>query len=155
MQGDNHGFIFDATPNDFVSGEVERVILECVDVSKPDLILLEGQSSLRNPSGPCGAEFLLSGNAKGAVLVHSPGRKYFVDMEELGLQIPEIEDEIELIQNYGSKVIGVGLNEEGCDMGQLRSVQRTISKKMNIPVVLPLTDGVNKIVDGIQTFMNQ
>ena len=155
MQGYSHGFIFDATPNDFVSGEVERVILECVDVSKPDLILLEGQSSLRNPSGPCGSEFLLSGNAKGAVLVHPPGRKYFVDMEELGLQIPEIEDEIELIQNYGSKVIGVGLNEEGCDMGQLRSVQRTISKKMNIPVVLPLTDGVNKIVDGIQTFMNQ
>ena len=155
MQGYSHGFIFDATPNDFVSGEIERVILECVDVSKPDLILLEGQSSLRNPSGPCGSEFLLSGNAKGAVLVHPPGRKYFVDMEELGLQIPEIEDEIELIQNYGSKVIGVGLNEEGCDMGQLRSVQRTISKKMNIPVVLPLTDGVNKIVDGIQTFMNQ
>ena len=155
MQGYSHGFIFDATPNDFVSGEIERVVLECVDVSKPDLILLEGQSSLRNPSGPCGSEFLLSGNAKGAVLVHPPGRKYFVDMEELGLQIPEIEDEIELIQKYGSKVIGVGLNEEGCDMGQLRSVQRTISKKMNIPVVLPLTDGVNKIVDGIQTFMNQ
>ena len=155
MQGYSHGFIFDATPNDFVSGEIERVILECVDVSKPDLILLEGQSSLRNPSGPCGSEFLLSGNAKGAVLVHPPGRKYFVDMEELGLQIPEIEDEIELIQKYGSKVIGVGLNEEGCDMGQLRSVQRTISKKINIPVVLPLTDGVNEIVDGIQTFMNQ
>jgi len=155
MQGYSHGFIFDATPNDFVSGEIERVVLECVDVSKPDLILLEGQSSLRNPSGPCGSEFLLSGNAKGAVLVHPPGRKYFVDMEELGLQIPEIEDEIELIQKYGSKVIGVGLNEEGCDMGQLRSVQRTISKKMNIPVVLPLTDGVNEIVDGIQTFMNQ
>ena len=52
-------------------------------------------------------------------------------------------------------MIGVGLNEEGCDMGQLRSVQRTISKKMNIPVVLPLTDGVNEIVDGIQTFMNK
>ena len=155
MQGYSHGFIFDATPNDFVSGEIERVVLECVDVSKPDLILLEGQSSLRNPSGPCGSEFLLSGNAKGAVLVHPPGRKYFVDMEELGLQIPEIEDEIELIQKYGSKVIGVGLNEEGCDMGQLRSVQRTISKKINIPVVLPLTDGVNEIVDGIQTFMNQ
>ncbi len=40
-------------------------------------------------------------------------------------------------------------------MGQLRSVQRTISKKMNIPVVLPLTDGVNEIVDGIQTFIDQ
>jgi uncharacterized NAD-dependent epimerase/dehydratase family protein len=76
-------------------------------------------------------------------------------MEELGFQIPDIEDEIGLIQKYGSNVIGVGLNEEGCDMGQLRSVQRTISKKMNIPVVLPLTDGVNEIVDEIQTFMNQ
>ena len=50
MQGYSHGFIFDATPNDFVSGEIERVVLECVDVYKPDLILLDGQSSLRNPS---------------------------------------------------------------------------------------------------------
>ena len=63
MQGYSHGFIFDATPNDFVIGEIERVVLECVDVSKPDLILLEGQSSLRNPSGPCGSVFILSGNA--------------------------------------------------------------------------------------------
>ena len=76
-------------------------------------------------------------------------------MEELGLQIPEIEDEIELIQKYGAKVIGVGLNDEGLEMDQLRSIQRSISTKMNIPVVLPLTDGVNEIVDGIQTFIDQ
>ncbi len=52
-------------------------------------------------------------------------------------------------------MIGIGLNDEGLEMDQLRSIQRSISTKMNIPVVLPLTDGVNEIVDGIQTFMNQ
>ena len=76
MQGYKHGFIFDATPNDFVSGELERVILECVDQSNPDLILLEGQSSMRNPSGPGGSEFILSGNAKSVIIVHPIGRKY-------------------------------------------------------------------------------
>jgi uncharacterized NAD-dependent epimerase/dehydratase family protein len=65
MQGLKHGFIFDATVNDFISEEIERVIIECDRESSPDLILIEGQSSLRNPSGPCGSDILLSGDVKG------------------------------------------------------------------------------------------
>ncbi len=61
MQGYQYGFILDATPNDFVCGELERAIVDCDRDCSPDLILLEGQSSLRNPAGPCGAEFLLAG----------------------------------------------------------------------------------------------
>ena len=64
MQGANYGFILDATPNDFVSGELERCILECDRQASPDLIVIEGQSSLQNPSGPCGSEILLSGNIR-------------------------------------------------------------------------------------------
>jgi len=44
-----------------------------------DLILLEGQSALRNPSGPCGAELMLSGGARGVILQHAPARKFFDD----------------------------------------------------------------------------
>ena len=61
------------------------------------MILIEGQSSLRNPSGPCGAEFLLSGNCKGVLLQHAPGREYFDGLENLESLIPPIEEEIELI----------------------------------------------------------
>ncbi|TAE43871.1 MAG: DUF1611 domain-containing protein, partial [Bacteroidetes bacterium] len=56
LQGGKYGFIFDSTLNDFVAGEVEHAIVSCWKEAQPDLILIEGQSSLRNPSGPCGLE---------------------------------------------------------------------------------------------------
>ena len=78
--------------NDFVSGEIERAILECVDKSRPDLILIEGQSSLLNPSGPCGSEIILSGNAKGIILMHDPGRECFIGLEGCGCKISSLEN---------------------------------------------------------------
>ncbi len=64
LQGGKYGFVFDSTLNDFVSGELEHAIVTCWKEAKPAFILLEGQSALRNPSGPCGFEFIISGNAK-------------------------------------------------------------------------------------------
>jgi uncharacterized NAD-dependent epimerase/dehydratase family protein len=60
MQGAKYGFIFDSTLNDFISGEMEHAIWECYQNEKPDIIFIEGQSSLRNPSGPAGAEWIVS-----------------------------------------------------------------------------------------------
>ena len=150
MQGYQHGFIFDATPNDFVSGELERAILECVDQSNPDLILLEGQSSLRNPSGPCGSEFILSGNAKSVIIVHPIGRQYFVDLEEFKYGIPDLIDEVKLIESYGAKIIGIGINEENATEEELIKFKNKYSQLLKIPVVLPLTDGVVEIVKNIK-----
>ena len=62
LQGGQYGFVFDSTLNDFISGELEHAIITCNKETSPDLILLEGQSALRNPSGPCGSELLVSGN---------------------------------------------------------------------------------------------
>src|SRR4029453_16608329 len=73
MQGAAFGFILDSIPNGFVLGELGDAIVSCWKATRPELILLEGQSALRNPSGPCGSEFLLSGGARGVVLQHAPG----------------------------------------------------------------------------------
>ena len=58
--------VFDSIINDFVSGELEHAIVCCDREVEPDLMVIEGQSSLRNPSGPCGAEMLLSAAARGS-----------------------------------------------------------------------------------------
>ncbi|MDH3453355.1 MAG: DUF1611 domain-containing protein, partial [Gammaproteobacteria bacterium] len=77
MQGARFGFILDATPNDYVSGELEQALLRCAREANPQVMVIEGQSALRNPSGPCGAELLLSGQLAGVILQHVPGRTYF------------------------------------------------------------------------------
>jgi uncharacterized NAD-dependent epimerase/dehydratase family protein len=153
LQGYQHGFILDATPNDFVSGEIEKAIVECDRQSHPDLILIEGQSSLMNPSGPCGSEFLLSGNVKGVILQHVPFRNYFDELESVGCRIPEIEDEIALIRAYGAETLAVTLNGTGGTLAELTDYRDQLSAKICIPVLLPLQDGVEELIPVIRNYI--
>jgi uncharacterized NAD-dependent epimerase/dehydratase family protein len=141
LQGFRHGFILDATPNDFVCGELERAILECHRHAAPEVILLEGQSSLRNPSGPCGAELILAGGARLVVLQHDPARAFFEGLEEAGCAIPSLAGEIELIQLLGAEVVAVTLNEGRLAAGEAEGTRRALEEELGIPVVLPLSGG--------------
>lgn len=149
LQGGEYGFIFDSTLNDFVSGELEHAIVRCWKETGADLILLEGQSSLRNPSGPCGLEFLISGNARQVVLVHAPKRKYFDNDPHWG-EIPSVESEIELIEKLGSRVIALALNTEDCSEEEYRHFQRHYEEILKIPVLLPIQEGVERIVREVR-----
>ena len=149
MQGSKYGFIFDTTRNDFVSGELEHAILSCWKNENPEVILLEGQSGLRNPSGPCGLELIISGNAKQVVLVHAPARVYFDDEEAWG-NIPSVASEIEIIEKFGSKVIAVALNINGLSKEEIPSIQSELEQSLSIPVVVPITEGVDRIVSAIK-----
>jgi len=151
MQGYKYGFIFDSTLNDFISGEIERAIVTADKEENPDIILIEGQSALRNPSGPCGTEFLISGNAKGVVLQHRPARKYFDDHQAWGY-IPELATEIKLIEFYGAKVLAVTLNEGGMTAEALKTYQKEKEEELGIPVVLPLSEGMDRVVAAVENF---
>ena len=147
LQGFDYGFFLDATPNDFVCGELERAILDCQRETDPDLILIEGQGSLRNPSGPCGSELILGAAAKEVILQHAPGREMFMDMEELGCRIPPIGDEIRLIELLGAEVLALTLNEEGLSPQALEDTRVRLAEELPVPVLLPLRDGPDELVD--------
>jgi len=153
MQGYDHGFIFDATPNDFVGGEIERVILECEREASPDLMVIEGQASLSNPSGPCGSEFLLSGNVKGVILQHAPARIYFEDLEDVGCKIPPLEEEIELIRRFGAEVLAITLNEEKMGNTAMVTYAKQLEEKLSIPVNRPFIDGVEPLIPVIRNYI--
>ena len=145
LQGGKYGFIFDSTLNDFVCGELENAILTCDREENPDFILLEGQASLRNPSGPCGLEFLISGRAKSVILVFAPKRTYFDNEEHWG-EIPSVESEIEIIEKLGSKVIALAMNTELCTEEEAFALQSQFEKSTGLPVLLPIQEGVDKII---------
>jgi len=140
LQGHPYGFILDATPNDFVSGELEAAILACQRETEPDVILIEGQAALRHPAGPCGSELLLSGGARHVVLQHSPAREYFEDHESLGCRIPAIAEEIEIIRLLGSEVIAVAINEEGLDEASVEAARLAVEAQAGVPALLPLKE---------------
>jgi uncharacterized NAD-dependent epimerase/dehydratase family protein len=149
LQGGKYGFVFDSTLNDFVSGELENAIVSCWKETSADIIFLEGQSSLRNPSGPCGIELLISGNAKHVVLLFAPKRKYFDNDEHWGA-IPSVESEIEIIEKLGSKVIAVAVNTEDCSPEEAFAYQKEYEQKLNIPVLLPIQEGVDKLIPTLK-----
>jgi len=153
LQGGKYGFIFDSTLNDFISGELEHAIVSCWKETNADVILVEGQSALRNPSGPCGSELLVSGNAKHVILVHAPKRKYYDHLQAWGAIHP-LASEIELIKLYGSKVIAVALNTEGCTGEEAFDFQMKFESELQLPVLLPLQQGVEKIIPLIKSLIN-
>ena len=155
LQGYPYGFIFDATLNDFVSGEIEHAIVECDKNLQPDLILVEGQSALRNPSGPCGSELLLSGNIKFVILQHAPSRKYYDGVEAFKQFIPSVASEIALIKMYKAEVIAVTLSEEKAEEDFINRYQKELEAAIGIPVIRPLKEGMGRILTILRYLLKQ
>jgi len=154
LQGNPYGFILDTTINDFVSGEIEAAIIHCEQEAKPDIMIIEGQSGMRNPLGPCGAEIIVSGNVKAVILQHTPFRKFYDTTDAMGCLLPDIESEIKLIEMYGTKVIAVALNGKGGSSEALDSYARSLEKKTGILVVCPLKDPMKKILPVLEQFIH-
>lgn len=147
MQGARYGFVFDSTLNDFISGEMEHAIVQCWEEAKPDIMFIEGQSSLRNPSGPAGAEWIVSADANAVVLQHNPARKKYKGLEDYPANIADVQDEIALIKIYGAPTVAVTINTHKMTDGDARAYAAAEEKELGIPVILPLEDGVQRLVD--------
>mgnify|MGYP002777684084 CR=1 FL=1 len=146
MQGARYGFVFDSTLNDFISGEMEHAIVQCWEEAKPEIVFIEGQSSLRNPSGPAGSEWIVSADATAVVLQHHPVRKQYKDLEFYPAYIPDLKDEIDLIRRYGATTVAITLNTAKMQVAEARVMARKYEDELGIPVVLPLEDGVGRLV---------
>jgi uncharacterized NAD-dependent epimerase/dehydratase family protein len=146
MQGARYGFVFDSTLNDFISGEMEHAIVQCWEEAKPEIVFIEGQSSLRNPSGPAGSEWIVSADATAVVLQHHPARKQYKDLEFYPAYIPDLKDEIDLIKRYGAATVAITLNTAKMQLAEARTVAQRYEQELGIPVILPLEDGVGRLV---------
>lgn len=155
MQGIPHGFVLDSTPNDFVSGELEHAIVQCDKDLAPDVIFLEGQSALRNPSGPCGAELVLSGEARGVILQHAPARHCFEDQEHLGNVIPPVPDEIELLRFYRTRVLGLCLNHQDLPAERREAARAELQQSTGLVAVYPLLEGAAALVPAIRAYLQE
>ena len=146
MQGAKYGFVFDSTLNDFISGEMEHAIVQCWLEAKPDIIFIEGQSALRNPSGPAGSEWIISADANAVVLQHNPPRKQYKDLEFYSAYVADPKDEIALIKIYGAPTVALTLNTAKMTEREAREYASKYEKELGIPVVLPLEDGIDRLV---------
>ena len=155
MQGAEYGFIFDSTLNDFVSGELEHAVVRCYRERKPDILFLEGQSALANPSGPAGAEWIVSAAADGVILQHDPTRKKYKGYESYPAQIPPLKDVIAMIALYGAPVLAITVNTSGLSNEEARQWCVRTSEELGIPAVLPFDDSVKTLVPVLEKLIVQ
>jgi uncharacterized NAD-dependent epimerase/dehydratase family protein len=155
MQGAKYGFVFDSTLNDFISGEMEHAVVSCYEDTKPDIIFIEGQSSLRNPSGPAGAEWIVSADADAVILQHHPARKQYKDMEYYPAYIADPKEEIALIKMYGAPTIAVTLNTAKMTTDEARKYAASYQQTLGIPVVLPLEDGLQSLIPVLEKLIKE
>jgi uncharacterized NAD-dependent epimerase/dehydratase family protein len=125
---------------------MEHAVVTCYHDVKPDIIFIEGQSSLRNPSGPAGSEWIVSADADAVILQHNPARKQYKDMEFYPAYLPDLKDEIKLIGIYGAPTVAVTINSAKMSESEARAAARRYEEELGIPAVLPLEDGVDSLV---------
>lgn len=149
LQGARYGIMLDSIVNDFVGGEIEHAIVSADRNESPDVIVIEGQACLTHPAGSGGFEILGSGKPQGVILQHAPTRTTYSGYDDFPIAPPEAH--ISTIETlFDARVIAIGLNSEGLDIGAIPTVATEHEARYGIPCCDPLTQGVDKLVAAVR-----
>ena len=93
--------------------------------------------------------------AREVILQHAPDRDHFHSMDHLPFQPPSLEEEIELIRLYGSRVQALSLNGGSLGEIDLFRIRDELTSKFNLPVICPLEEGVKELLPVVQNFLTK
>lgn len=133
IQGARYGVALDSVPSQFCAGELEATIVEAFHAEQPDVIVIEGQGALSHPAFST-TSFILRGACPHAVVLqHAPARAFRCDFDTMAMPAPA--DEIKLIETFSdTRVIGLTLNHENMDEGQVSTAIESFGRDLGIPV---------------------
>ncbi|KNZ42854.1 DUF1611 domain-containing protein [Acetobacterium bakii] len=148
IQGEKYGIAMDAIPSEFMTGELENVILDADIHEKPDIIILEGQGALSHEGFISTCAIIRGGQPDAIIVQHPPKRVNRVDFPYL--KMPTLESEIELIETFShSKVIAITINHEDLDINEIRETTKDYENTYHLPTTDALTYGCNKLVKAV------
>jgi uncharacterized NAD-dependent epimerase/dehydratase family protein len=153
LQGGEYGFILDCTPTAFVSGALAHEVLRCHSVTEPDVIFIEGQSSLGHGVQPNGLPLIRPVGARQVILQHVPGRRVNIDTPT---EMLPIDREIVMIEALGVEIIAITLSGELTPGGaclsedELLRYQSSLAQQLKKPVMRPLEEGSAELVEVVR-----
>lgn len=148
LQGAKYGVPIDVINSQYVVGEIEAAVVSAFENEKPDLILVEGQSSLSHPAYLSSYGIIKGANPDAFIIQHVPKRKIRVDFPFL--EVPSLKSEIDLIEYLSKKpVIGITINHENISKLEIDKAIKDCEKQFKIPTTDILKYGTNKIIDEI------
>lgn len=148
MQGAKYGVAIDALPSQFVIGEIENSIVQAFENENPDILLIEGQSSLGHEAFMSSTAILKGSDPDAIIVQHPPGREYRVDFPDH--EMPAIETELNLIDAVSeADVIAITLSHENLSKEEVSNLAREYESQFEIPASDILEEGCQKIIDAI------
>jgi len=146
MQGAKYAFVLDSVINDFIPGVLEDVVWRAYVEERPRVIVVPGQGSPLHPVFPGTFEIINLLKPEVTVLQHAPARKHFDGFPEHPM--PPLEKFLKLLELLTDRrVFAITLNTEGLSSEEAERVRERIEEEYGIPTVIPLRDGVGRIVD--------
>lgn len=156
LQGAKYGVPIDVINSQYVVGEIEASVVEAFDTENPDIILIEGQSSVSHEAYLSSYGIIKGARPDAFILQYAPKRKQRVDFEFI--DVPSTKSEIEIIEFLSKKpVIALTINHENMIPEEVASEIKKAEARHKLPVEDVLLNGPNKIVKTIvKTFqLNQ
>ncbi|UCG51044.1 MAG: DUF1611 domain-containing protein [Candidatus Latescibacterota bacterium] len=148
LQGARYTVMLDSLINDFVTGEIEHVIVKAWDERKPDVIVVEGQGSLLNPAYPGGFEILAATRPDVIVLQHAPARREYDGFP--GYPIHPLTRQIQALEIISGKpVVAIAVNHEGIPREEIDTVCGIMERTTGLPTVDTLVHGARRLVDTL------
>lgn len=149
MIGADAGICVDSLIADFMSGAVEKMVLDVVNKGK-NIIFVESQCSISHPW--CAQESLaiLNGSWPDAIiLAHNPfseKRIFFPKLDN-----PHPNDEIKKIETMlpETRVVGITLNGYGKNDEEVRAACETIEAETGLPATDVIRFGAENLLDAI------
>ena len=148
IEGD--GCPVDSVVADFVSGAVERMVL---DQQHHDILLIEGQGSLVHPSYSAVTLGILHGAAPHAlILCYEIGRETVTGLPHL--RIPPLAEIKRLNEVMGSvwqpcEVIGISMNGRLVNTVEAEAERRRVESEFGLPVCDVFRDGPGTLADAV------
>jgi uncharacterized NAD-dependent epimerase/dehydratase family protein len=148
LQGAKYGRALDAIPGEFIIGEVEYAVTQAYENEHPDIILVEGQSSLSHPAFLSSFAILKGARPDAIILQYAPKRKVYCDYPFL--PISDLQKEINLIKKISkADVIAITLNHEKMTDEELDRTAENYEAKYQLPTADVLKHGTDKIIKAI------
>jgi len=148
MQGSKYGVSIDALVSQFVIGEIENAVVRAFEQENPDIILVEGQSSVSHPAFMSSVGILKGCMPDGVILQHPPSRKFRCDFPLLPM--PSIVSEIRLIKAISqSQVIAIALSHENMTETEIQKTIKGFEERLLLPTTDVLTYGCSKLTRAL------
>jgi len=148
MQGAKYGITTDALITQFVVGEVENVVVRAFENERPDIILVEGQSSVSHPAFMSSIGILKGSMPDGVILQHPPARKFRCDFPALVMPTPE--SEIKLIETISeTKVVAIALSHEDLSRDEVQQIIEEYESQLHLPTTDVLSGGCQKLIQAL------